>query len=78
MLDVTSVPLADAEWSRRVAELHREFPGWRLRIFRTVHAICPHCGQTLRYLEREDRLVEDPGLDVPQTEAHTLNSSEWT
>lgn len=48
-LGAAALALADAAWRAYVIELHRLSPGVKLRLIRWYHAICPACGQQLRY-----------------------------
>ena len=48
-LGTGAVALADSTWRAYVAELRRSSPGVRLRLVRLYHAICPACGQQLKF-----------------------------
>ena len=39
-----AVALGDAFWKEHMAALQKSSPAIRLRVVRTVHAVCPHCG----------------------------------
>ncbi len=59
ILGLESLRLADAAESDRVAQLRREHPGARLRLNRTLHAICANCGQPYTFLEKENNFIEE-------------------
>lgn len=50
--------LADSAWNAEFDAIMKQSPGIRRRrIVRTVHAICPHCGQRYRYVEEFGRFA---------------------
>jgi hypothetical protein len=57
LLGANAVAVADAEWSRYVRELMRQHPGVKLRLVRTVDAICPGCGACYMFRESERTFV---------------------
>jgi hypothetical protein len=68
LLGTRSVPLADADFRRRMKELRRAHPFAVFRIVRTCHAICPACGRRYTFRERErDFVLEAPW---PSAAAH--------
>jgi len=60
-LGIASLHRADHVWSNYVRELTRNDPGVRLRLLRSVHAICLGCNTWYRF-HKKDRLfvVEEP------------------
>ena len=48
---------ADAAWAEYVSKLHREYPGARFRLVRSVWAVCAACGQRYDYDEKTDTFV---------------------
>ena len=48
-LSKTSLQLADKEWTRRMQQRRKEFPGVRCRVVRLLDAICVECGQEYRF-----------------------------
>jgi hypothetical protein len=61
-LGLEALRLADAEWSAHVAELHKQNPHIRLRLLRTLHAICPHCKTRYTYFGTQNEFrIETEG-----------------
>jgi hypothetical protein len=50
-LGIEALHDADEHWRAHLAELHRAYPGARLRVVRFVDAICVHCRASLRFRE---------------------------
>ena len=71
-LGTAALTLADAAWRAYVVELHRLSPGAKLRLVRLFHAICPACGQQLRYDLPSKSFIQ---LKVPQV-APTASKTE--
>lgn len=58
VLGVEAIRLADERWDEIVkAIISRNEPGTRLRLVRTVDAICPHCGCQYLYRKVERTFV---------------------
>ena len=57
VLGTESLRLADVAWNEYVSRLLREKPGMRLRLCRTLHAICSQCEQEYHYLEKDKTFV---------------------
>lgn len=58
VLGVEAIRLADERWDEIVkAIISRNEPGTRLRLVRTVDAICPHCGCLYLYRKAERTFV---------------------
>jgi hypothetical protein len=57
VLGRAALRLADDEWRKVMEERRRQHPGVRLRVVRTLHAICLCCGQRYRFVEREQTFV---------------------
>ncbi|EDL59005.1 hypothetical protein [Gimesia maris] len=54
VLGVEAIQLADERWDEIVkAIIAKSEPGTRLRLVRTVDAICPHCGCQYLYRKAE-------------------------
>ncbi len=49
ILGQASIAKADEYWRQHVRELHKRFPGARLRLIRDVWAICAVCGANYNY-----------------------------
>jgi hypothetical protein len=58
ILGRASIQRADDEWGRYMEELHRQNPGYRFRVDRTVQAICTECGKQYRFCEKTNRFIE--------------------
>jgi hypothetical protein len=58
VLGRASIEQADDEWGKYFDGLHRQNPGYRFRIERTVHAICTECGQSYRFCEKTNAFIE--------------------
>jgi rubredoxin len=57
ILGTSALRLADEEWSEYVRRLHREHPGTKFRLVRTLDAICPQCGQRFSFRKKERAFV---------------------
>ncbi len=58
ILGVEAIQLADERWDEIVkAIIAKSEPGTRLRLVRTVDAICPHCGCLYLYHQAERTFV---------------------
>ena len=57
VLGAAALKLADEVWAAHWLELQRKYPGARLRMVRTIHAVCPACGTQYEFLERERTFV---------------------
>ncbi|HAH46255.1 hypothetical protein [Gimesia sp.] len=58
MIGVEAIRLADERWSEIVKIImSKSDPGIRLRLVRTVDAICPHCCCQYRFRETEQTFV---------------------
>ena len=58
VLGVDAIRLADERWDEIVKEIiAKSEPGTRLRLVRTVDAICPHCGCLYLYRKAEGTFV---------------------
>ncbi|QDT21056.1 hypothetical protein [Gimesia chilikensis] len=58
VLGVEALQLADERWDEIVKEIiAKSEPGTRLRLVRTVDAICPHCGCQYLYRKAERTFV---------------------
>ncbi|MBN70069.1 MAG: hypothetical protein CME32_12425 [Gimesia sp.] len=58
VLGVEALQLADEHWDEIVkAIIAKSEPGTRLRLVRTVEAICPHCGCLYLYRKAEGTFV---------------------
>lgn len=53
-----SIQRAEDEWGKYMDELHRQNPGHRFRVKRTVHAICAECGKQYRFSEKTSSFIE--------------------
>jgi RNase P subunit RPR2 len=61
VLGTGALARADEAWSEHMRELMRQHPGVRLRMLRTVHAICLGCDTCYRFREKERTFfVEEP------------------
>jgi hypothetical protein len=58
ILGRASIQRADDELGRYMDELHRQNPGYRFRVDRTVHAICAECGKQYRFCEKTNSFIE--------------------
>jgi hypothetical protein len=58
ILGRASIERADDEWRKYFDELHRQNPGYRFRVERTVHAICTKCGKPYRFCEKTNGFIE--------------------
>jgi hypothetical protein len=58
ILGRVSIQRADDEWGKYMDELHRQNPGYRFRIERTVHAICTECEKQYRFCEKTNSFIE--------------------
>jgi hypothetical protein len=58
VLGRASIERADDEWERYMDELHRQNPGYRFRVVRTVQAICTKCEKQYRFCETTNRFIE--------------------
>jgi hypothetical protein len=58
VLGKASIERADDEWKRYMDELHRQNPGDRFRVVRTVHAICIECEKQYRFCKTTNRFIE--------------------
>ena len=61
---------ADRVWGEHTAAAARAHPGARLRMVRTVHAVCPRCGTRYTFLNAERTFVPEDqsahaGTDPP-------------
>ncbi len=57
VLGSAALRLADDEWRRVMEERRRRHPDVKLRVVRTLHAICLACGQQYRFMERGQTFV---------------------
>lgn len=53
ILGQASIAKADEYWRGHVRELHKRFPGGRLRLVRDVWAICTACGARYNYRTKD-------------------------
>lgn len=57
VLGQASLDAADAAWAAELADMHRRFPGARLRrVVRHCHALCTACGTEYGWDERDRTL----------------------
>ncbi len=77
ILGTRAVMLADQEFGRRMAQLRRDHPNIKFRMFRTLHALCPVCGQKHCYLEKQRTfiLTPDSPADLPEDELGIVDQS---
>lgn len=72
VLGQASLDAADAAWAAEMADMHRRFPGTRLRVVRHCHALCAACGMEYGWNERDRTLQslkpQDPACDASPTE----------
>jgi hypothetical protein len=68
ILGMEALHRADAYWRTYVAELHRNHPGVRFRLVRTVRAICGNCGVMLAYRGEPGTFIpiSGDGLQAPR------------
>ncbi len=76
-LGTRAVTLADQEFSRRMAQLRRDHPTVMFRTVRTIHALCPACGQEHRYSEKQRTFIRTPDslADLPEDELGIVDQS---
>ena len=60
ILGCISIAKADEHWREYVRELHRRFPGARLRLVRDVWAICAVCGASYNYRTKDKTYTLKP------------------
>src|SRR5262245_29239463 len=57
VLGAGALRLGYERWAAIVADMRKQHPTWRLRIVRTVHAVCPKCRREYLYVEKSGTLV---------------------
>jgi hypothetical protein len=67
ILGKASIERADDEWEKYFDELHRQNPGYRFRVERTVHSICTECGKPYLFCEKTNRFIESQMLNHGST-----------
>ncbi len=60
ILGQASIAKADDYWRQHVRELHKRFPGARLRLVRDVWAICAVCGANYNYRTKDKTYILKP------------------
>lgn len=60
ILGQASIAKADDYWRQHVRELHKRFPGTRLRLVRDVWAICAMCGARYNYRTKDKTYILNP------------------
>ena len=60
ILGQASIEKADDYWRQHVRELHKRFPGARLRLVRDVWAICAMCGARYNYRTKDKTYILKP------------------
>jgi hypothetical protein len=58
VLGRVAIQRADDEWGRYMDELHRQNPGYRFRVERTVQAICTECEKQYRFCGKTNNFIE--------------------
>lgn len=56
ILGQASLDAADAAWAVEMADMHRRFPGTRMRVVRHCHALCAACGMEYGWNEQNRTL----------------------
>jgi hypothetical protein len=59
-LGAGSIRLGNARWLAIMVDLQAKHPRMKLRIVRSVHAVCPECGCEYRYCKADDAFVANP------------------
>jgi hypothetical protein len=60
ILGQASITKANEYWLKHVRELHKRFPGARLRLIRDVWAICTECGAKYNYRTKDRTYIFRP------------------
>jgi predicted RNA-binding Zn-ribbon protein involved in translation (DUF1610 family) len=61
VLGKEAIGLGDEAWSRHIDEVLKQCPPrTRLRVVRTVHAVCPHCGALYQYIDKARSFAPSP------------------
>jgi hypothetical protein len=74
ILGVEALHRADEHWRAYVAELHRNHPGVRFRLVRSVRAICGVCGSMLAFRGKPRTFTTVSGVG-PQPPRHRPTTS---